>query len=52
MALSDEELAEAARLAGWDPAAGPAPFTHRLPPPVDEALGNNGIPPTTAERIA
>lgn len=42
---------EAARLAGWDPAAGPAPFEHSLPPEDDPALGNNGIPPTDAELV-
>jgi len=35
---------EAARLAGWDPADGPAPYSHGLPPAVDPNLGNNGVP--------
>lgn len=52
--MSPEDLVqrEAARLAGWNPADGPAPRKHRLPPPIDPALGTNGIPPTDAERIA
>jgi len=42
---------EAARLAGWNWADGPPPFTHTLPPPDDPLLGNNGIPPTDAPSI-
>lgn len=47
-----EDQLEAARLAGWNTADGPPPHVHRLPPPIDPALGNNGIHPTAAERIA
>jgi hypothetical protein len=51
--MPDEpEVDEAARLAGWDPADGPAPFEHTLPPEDDPDLGHNGIPPTDAEQIA
>lgn len=28
---TDEEVVEAARLAGWDPNDGPAPYAHGLP---------------------
>ncbi|HET7329150.1 MAG TPA: hypothetical protein VFJ14_17905 [Nocardioidaceae bacterium] len=44
--------AAAAYLAGWNPTDGKAPNAHTLPPPVDPALGNNGIPPTGAEQVA
>lgn len=49
---TDAEATEAARLAGWNPEDGPPPFEHRLPPEDDPTLGNNGIPPTAAPRIA
>lgn len=47
--MTSEE--KAAELAGWNLKDGPAPFEHDLPPEIDPDLGNNGIPPTTAERI-
>lgn len=43
---------EAARLAGWNTADGPAPYAHALPPENDPNLGNNGIPPTDSPRVA
>lgn len=42
---------EAARLAGWNPADGPAPNEHSMPPEIDPELGNNGIPPTDAPLV-
>lgn len=35
---------EAARLAGWNPADGFPPHAHTMPPPIDPALGTNGVP--------
>lgn len=52
MSMSDDPAMEAARLAGWNPEDGPPPNEHALPPSDDPALGNNGIAPTDAERIA
>lgn len=49
MPVSEEE---AARLAGWNPDDGEPPYQHTPPPEDDEALGNNGVPPTDAPRIA
>ena len=46
------EEVEAAWRAGWDIDAGPPPDRHTLPPADDPELGNNGIPPTDAERVA
>jgi peptidoglycan hydrolase-like protein with peptidoglycan-binding domain len=43
MALMAESI-EGARRAGWNPADGPAPFTHPLPPADDPALRHNGVP--------
>lgn len=51
MPVTPEEM-EAARLAGWNPADGDPPNKHAAPPPIDPALGNNGIAPTDAEQIA
>jgi len=34
---------EAARLAGWTEPQ-PPPETHTMPPAIDPALGNNGVP--------
>lgn len=48
----EPDAMEAARLAGWNPDDGPPPEEHHLPPPVDPALGHNGIPDTDAERTA
>jgi hypothetical protein len=42
MNMSDDSL-EAARLAGWNPTDGPPPFQHASPPPIDPALGTNGV---------
>jgi hypothetical protein len=47
-----DAAARAARLAGWDPADGPAPYEHAEPPADDPALGHNGIPPTGADQVA
>lgn len=33
----------AAFLAGWNPADGPCPNTHSLPPAIDPGLGHNGV---------
>jgi hypothetical protein len=50
--MSDQSTQdEAARLAGWNPADGPAPHEHAMPPEIDPALDNNGIPPTDAELV-
>jgi hypothetical protein len=42
---------EAAWRAGWDIESGPPPFTHALPPPVDDDLGHNGVAATDARPL-
>jgi hypothetical protein len=42
--MDQDRRIEAARRAGWDPDDGPAPHEHALPPPIDPALGHNGVP--------
>jgi len=43
MTGAPEPNTDAARLAGWDPADGPPPFEHAIPPGVDPELGHNGV---------
>lgn len=46
------DTSDAALAAGWNPADGPPPFEHAAPPPIDAALGNNGLPPKPADADA